>query len=84
MTHTLEVVEGLYELLNTGKKSFMCLKDDRNYIVGDTIAFQVTIDRMELKMEVVYLECEIPGLKKEYILLGLKNEDDGYKNISHT
>jgi hypothetical protein len=78
MTHTLEVVEGLYELLNNGKKSFICLKDDRNYIVGDTIAFQVTMDRKELKMEVVYLECEIPGLKKEYIILGLKQKENEY------
>ena len=78
MTHTLEVVEGLYELLNNGKKSFICLKDDRYYIVGDTIAFQVTMDRKELKMEVVYLECEIPGLKKEYIILGLKQKENEY------
>lgn len=78
MTHTLEVVEDFYELLNTGKKSFMCLKDDRNYIVGDTIAFQVTMDRKELKMEVVYLECEIPGLKKEYIIIGLKQKENEY------
>lgn len=78
MTHTLEVVEGLYELLNTGRKSFICLKDDRNYIVGDTIAFQVTSERKELKMEVAYLECEIPGLKKEYVLLGLKQKENEY------
>jgi len=78
MTHTLDVVDGLFELLNTGRKTFICLKDDRNYIVGDTIAFQVTSERKEVKMEIAYLECEIPGLKKEHIILGLKQKEDGY------
>lgn len=82
MTHTLDVVDGLFQLLESGNKSFICLKDDRNYIVGDTIAFQITSDRKELKMEVAYLEVEVPGLRKEYILLGLKPKENGYQNIS--
>jgi uncharacterized protein DUF3850 len=74
MTHTLYVVEGLYQLLESGRKTFLCIKDDRNYIVGDTIAFQYLPNRKELKMEVAYLEVEISGLKKDYIILGLKPE----------
>lgn len=82
MTHTIDVVEGLFELLKTGRKSFLCLKDEMNYIVGDTIVFQVIAERKELKMEVAYLEVEVPGLKKEYILLGLKPKENGHQHVS--
>jgi len=72
MTHTIDVVEGLLELLKSGRKSFLVLKDDRNYIVNDTIVFQVLADRKELKMSIDYLEVEVPGLKNGFIILGLK------------
>jgi hypothetical protein len=75
MTHTLGVVEGLFKLLESETKSFILLKDDRNYIAGDTIVFQVFPDRMELKMEVTYLEVEVPGLKNGFVLLGLKPKE---------
>jgi hypothetical protein len=75
MTHTLDVVEGLMNLLESETKSFILLKDDRNYVAGDTIVFQVVADRKELKMEVNYLEVEVPGLKNGFILLGLKPKE---------
>lgn len=72
MTHTIDVAEGLYKLLESGTKSFLVLKDDRNYIAGDTIVFQVLADRKELKMTISCLEVEVPGLKNGFIILGLK------------
>lgn len=75
MTHTLVVVKGLFELLGTETKTFILLKDDRNYVAGDTIIFQVLEDRKEFKMEVSYLEVETPGLKNGFILLGLKPKE---------
>jgi hypothetical protein len=72
MTHTIDVLKDHLELLKNGSKSFIILKDDRNYIVGDTIAFQVLADRKELKMSISYLEVEVPGLKNGFIILGLK------------
>ena len=75
MTHTLDVVEGLFNLLESDTKSFIMLKDDRNYIAGDTIVFQVLSDRKELKMEIAYLEVEVPGLKNGFVLLGLKPKE---------
>jgi hypothetical protein len=72
MTHTIDVVKGLLELLESGTKTFLVLKDERNYVAGDVIVFQVLADRKELKMSVDYLEVEVPGLKNGFIILGLK------------
>jgi hypothetical protein len=76
MTHTLDVVEGLFNLLEGETKSFILLKDDRNYVAGDIIVFQVLDQRKEFKTEVSYLEIETPGLKNGYILLGLKQKEN--------
>lgn len=75
MTHTLDVVKGLFELLETEAKTFILLKDDRNYVAGDTVVFQVLEDRKELEMRVSYLEVETPGLKNGFIVLGLKPKE---------
>ena len=72
MTHTIDIGEGLYNLLESQTKSFIVLKDERNYVVGDVIVFQVLAMRKELKMSVDYLEVEVPGLKNGFIILGLK------------
>jgi hypothetical protein len=77
MTHTLDVVDGLFKLLESEQKTFILLKDDRNYIAGDTIVFQLLEERKELKMEISHLEVEVPGLKNGFVLLGLKPKE-GY------
>jgi len=75
MTHTITIEEISFKTYKSGFKSFILLKDDRNYVAGDTIIFQLMGNREELKMEVVNLEIDSPGLKNNYCILGLKEKE---------
>lgn len=72
MTHTLDISPEALKPIELGIKTFLLLKDDRNYVVGDTIVFQILSERIERPVEVTYLEVEKPGIKNGYILLGIK------------
>lgn len=79
MTHTLEITNSeIFKAIKDGRKSFLLIKDDRNYVAGDTIAFQILSDREEVVMAIDYLEVEVPGLKKDFILLAIKAKESGY------
>lgn len=75
MTHTIEVEEKLMKELTSGLRTFLLIKDDRNFIAGDTVIFQNLAARDEHKMEVACLEVEAPGLKSNFVILGLKEKE---------
>ena len=77
MTHTIEITnQAVFKAIKDGRKSFLLIKDERNYIVGDTLAFQILSDREEVIRIIEFLEVDIPGLKKDFILLGIKQKED--------
>jgi uncharacterized protein DUF3850 len=75
MTHTIDISPEALKPIDLGIKTFILLKDDRNYVAGDTIVFQILSERIERAMEVTCLEVETTGLKNGYILLGIKPKE---------
>lgn len=75
MTHTVQLDEKDFSEVKAEAKTFLLLKDDKNYVRGDTLILQVADSRDELKMEVVAAECERPGLRKDYVIVGIKSKE---------
>lgn len=75
MTHTLTVDAQLFKKINTKEKTLMILKDDKNYVVNDTIIFQLEGEREELITTIEYLEIEVPGLKNGYVAFTIKPKE---------
>lgn len=75
MTHTVQLDEKDFSEIKSETKTFLLLKDDKNYVCGDTLILQMLDSRDELKMEIVCAECERPGLKKDYVIAGIKPKD---------
>jgi hypothetical protein len=76
MTHTLDISPTGLKPIENGIKTFLLLKDDRNYVAGDIIVFQILSERKEFRTEISCVEVEVPGLKTGYILLGIKSIED--------
>jgi len=72
MTHTITVTEEQFKAYQSAKRTFILLKDDKNYTFGDTLIFQVFPEREELKMEVVDVEVDTAGLKQKHVILGIQ------------
>lgn len=75
MTHTISVDAQLFEKIKSGNKNLMILKDDRNYISGDTIIYQIDGEREELIMRIDYLEIEVPGLKNGHVAFTITKDN---------
>lgn len=76
MTHTIDINNpAIFKSIKDGIKTYMILKDDRNYISGDTIVFQILSEREECIMVIDSLEVETPGLKNGYVSFAIKPKE---------
>mgnify|MGYP000122885120 FL=1 len=85
MTHALKTWPEFYEQVEKGLKSFELRKNDRNYKLGDDLILQEynpekkEYTGKEWKGTISYVfDNEAFGLKKGFILLGIKEKENNY------
>lgn len=82
MTHALKTWPEYYKLIVSGEKPFELRKDDRPFVVGDTLILQEfnpeknEYTGKESEFNIGYILRNAPnfGLKKGFCILGLTNK----------
>ena len=78
MTHALKTWPEYYKAIEDESKTFECRKDDRGFKVGDHLLLQeFDIDGKcytgkEWEGQITYLLRDFIGLKKGYVIFGIK------------
>ena len=78
MTHELKTLPQYFWEVWNGNKTFEIRKDDRDYKVGDKLRLlefnYVKLTGCECNREITYVlrDCEKYGLKKGFVILGMK------------
>ena len=77
MTHELKIKPEYFLEVMNGNKTFELRKNDRDYMVGDTIILKefdedYTGAQVERKISYLLMNCEQYGLMDGFVILGLK------------
>ena len=79
MTHTLKILPQYYEEVKAGIKDFELRKNDRDYMIQDTVILKAWengqyLDKEPLKRTIKYIlkDCPEYGLMNGYVILGLE------------
>lgn len=85
MTHALKTWPQYFAEVKEGRKPFELRKNDRNFKVGDKVLLQeyhydagYTGDELEFTITYILSNAEKFGLKKGYVILGLKEFEKAY------
>ena len=76
--HILKTVQPYFDYVAMGHKTFEIRKDDRDFKVDDTLILrewngkQFTLDEVGRKITYVLRDCPEYGLKKGFVILGIK------------
>ena len=77
MLHELKILPEYYEEVKAGNKTFEVRKNDRNYMINDTLRLKAWdgekfLDRPPLERRITYILDNFPdALKEGYVILGL-------------
>jgi len=77
MTHELKIKPEYFLEVMNGNKTFELRKNDRDYMVGDTIILKefdedYTGAQVERRISYLLMNCEEYGLMDGFVILGLK------------
>lgn len=76
MIHELKILPEYYEEVKAGNKNFVLLKNDRDYMVNDTVRLRAWdgryLDKAPLDRTIKYMltNCSEYGLMDGYVILG--------------
>lgn len=78
MIHELKTIQPYFDEVVHRKKPFELRKDDRDYLIGDTLKLKewtgkkFTGQYVEYKITYILRDCPEFGLKKGFVILGMK------------